>query len=402
MSRFNTQIPDGTRDLLFASCSAKNKVSEDIKVFFEDMGYSEVKTPSVEFYDVFTSNSDPLPQEEMFKMTDAKGRLLVLRPDCTQPIARVVATRFKDPVLPIKLHYTQNVFSVSGLQNGKRTETTQSGVELIGAAGLLPDIDIIMTAAQMLKQFGVDFNIEIGNVGLFKEIISGLNIDEESAETIRALIERKNFASLNDILDGLSQSEGDKQILKRLPELFGGEEVFAECASLTDNPAVLEKLSYLETIYRRLVDLGLKNYVSIDLGLVHHINYYTGIVFRGYIDGVGGNVISGGRYDDLIQSFGMSLPATGFAVNIDALADLLSKRQDFAANPVIDAIVFCGDGNFNQAYELLENLRKQGSKAELSVMPTLEETIAYAKCKKIKKLFETGETVTVMEVEAQK
>ena len=287
MSRLNNLIPDGTRDLLFSSCAVKNRVIERISSLFKSLGYSEVKTPSFEFFDVFTSKKEAIPIEDMFKLTDNKGRLIVLRPDCTQPIARVVATKFKDPVIPIKLYYNQNVFLMNPSQNGRRNEITQCGVELIGTNGLLSDIDIIITAIKTLKQFDLNFKIEIGDVGLFIEIVKALNIDKYDAEKLRKLIERKNYAALNDLLKSLDRSEKEKQILEKLPQLFGGIEIFDECEKLTSNQNVLTKLSYIKTLYENLLELGLGDYISVDLGLVHHIDYYTGIVFRGYVEGIG-------------------------------------------------------------------------------------------------------------------
>ena len=95
--------------------------------------------------------------------------------------------------------------------------------------------------------------------------------------------------------------------------------------ALYDGESALEPLAYLRNIYRLLMQLGLQNKVNIDLGLVHRGNYYTGTVFRGYIEGSGITVLSGGRYDGLLGEFGCPLPATGFGVEVDALAPLCAR-----------------------------------------------------------------------------
>jgi len=402
MSRLNNLIPDGTRDLLFSSCAVKNRVIERISSLFKSLGYSEVKTPSFEFFDVFTSKKEAIPIEDMFKLTDNKGRLIVLRPDCTQPIARVVATKFKDPVIPIKLYYNQNVFLMNPSQNGRRNEITQCGVELIGTNGLLSDIDIIITAIKTLKQFDLNFKIEIGDVGLFIEIVKALNIDKYDAEKLRKLIERKNYAALNDLLKSLDRSEKEKQILEKLPQLFGGIEIFDECEKLTSNQNVLTKLSYIKTLYENLLELGLGDYISVDLGLVHHIDYYTGIVFRGYVEGIGEDILSGGRYDDLLEQYGTKLPATGFGINVDALTEFFIKTNKFKLEPQINSLIFCENNRFKEAYNLINKLREEGERCEMGLCPNLEEAVKYAKIKKIKKIYVVSNEISILEVENEK
>ena len=105
--------PEGTKDLLFEECIIRQSIEDKIHKIFNSMGYSELITPSIEFYDVFNHNSTYFPQEKLFKLTDCKGRLLVLRPDNTIPIARIVATRLKDTTLPMRLYYNQCVFNMA-------------------------------------------------------------------------------------------------------------------------------------------------------------------------------------------------------------------------------------------------------------------------------------------------
>ncbi|HPU58733.1 MAG TPA: ATP phosphoribosyltransferase regulatory subunit, partial [Candidatus Avimonas sp.] len=102
--------PDGTRDLLFEECNARRQVEQKLSRLFQLRGFSEAMTPGIEFYDLFDSGNPVIPAEKMYKMTDYKGRLLVMRPDSTLPIARLVATRLRQAPLPIRLYYTQDVF----------------------------------------------------------------------------------------------------------------------------------------------------------------------------------------------------------------------------------------------------------------------------------------------------
>ncbi len=324
MQKWFKNIPEGTKDSLFEECKIKRKVENELKTVFEGMGYNEIITPSIEFLDVFYA-TDTFKSENMYKLSDAKNRLLVLRPDCTTPIARVVSTRLKDVKRPIKLYYNQNVFRANDNFNGKRDEFTQSGVELIGADGFKADLDIILTAISALKScFGNDFKVEIGHIGFFKAIAELCQLSNEDYELSRNLIEQKNLASLNALLSKYGQKA---EKLKMLPRLFGGNEVFVEAEKLKLNKQANDILNYLKKLYDELCNLGYKDNIIVDLGLVNKINYYTGIVFIGYVDGSGKKVLSGGRYDNLLSKFGTDEDATGFAINVDCVADIILKKK---------------------------------------------------------------------------
>ena len=115
MNRFRISTPEGTRDLLFASCRALRQTERAVRDALEGCGYSEVITPAVEYYDVFAQANPELDQENMLKIIDRSGRICVARPDNTTPIARIAATRLDDAALPVRLYYSQKVFrSVAG------------------------------------------------------------------------------------------------------------------------------------------------------------------------------------------------------------------------------------------------------------------------------------------------
>lgn len=142
MNRYKISTPEGTRDLLFASCRALRQTERAIRETLEGKGYSEIITPAVEYYDVFAQGNPELDQEAMLKIIDKSGRICVARPDNTTPIARIAATRLDDAALPVRLYYSQKVFrSVSG-DHGHKGEFLQIGAELIGADGLSADLDI--------------------------------------------------------------------------------------------------------------------------------------------------------------------------------------------------------------------------------------------------------------------
>lgn len=383
MKNYSKLTPEGTRDFLFEESDALRTIERTLSDMYKIRGYKKVITPTVEFFDVFNRESAGTLPENLYSMTDAYGRLLVLRPDSTLPIARIAATRLKGADLPIRLYYNQNVFSRRPKLTGHNDETTQSGIELIGAGGLRADLEVITMAIEALNLCGSpDYKIEVGHAGFFKALCAELDTDEETLADICEYMETKNFVALNSVLDSMKQTKTVKAI-RNLPRMFGGLEVIAEGEKLTKSKDGKDALNYIKTIYTSLEELGVQDKIIIDLSLVHRSSYYTGIVFRGYTEGSGITVLSGGRYDSLIKEFGEDLPATGFGVQTDALAQAMLMRGEKSVENNIDVLVFGDNGFEMMALIHIKDLNKQGKKCENCTAASIEEAIEYAKKKNI-------------------
>ncbi len=385
MKNYDLITPEGTKDLLFGECIVRRNIENTLLSLFRSRGYSEMITPGLEFYDVFNLNSRYFPQENLYKLTDSKGRLLVMRPDSTMPIARVVATRLKDAMLPLKLCYNQTVYRTEPALKGRSDEIVQTGIELIGSQLKVADLEVISTAAASLKSFGMKFSLELGHIGIFKELVGKLDTTAHNKEKIRKLIETKNFPALNDLLDSLGSSSVITA-LKKLPALFGGEEVFEKAQQLMPDENIKMILDELREIYNDAVEIcGSDGEITVDLGLVNKTDYYTGIIIKGYLQGHGDEVISGGRYDKLISEFDYDVPAVGFAINVDAVAKVIAKNG-LPEVKSADAIVFAEAGCEVAAIKAAEELRQQGLIVENALFDDLESVREYAKDKKIPKI----------------
>lgn len=317
-------LPEGTQDRLFEECQERRMVQNALTGLFRAQGYREVSTPEVEFYDLFIQSGSPLPQEQMLKIIDRSGRIMVMRPDCTTPIARMAAAKLKDLSKPQKLYYDETVFRSDRQHKGSRSEIAQCGVELLGAQGLEADVQVLKLAADSLETAGLSrYHIEIGHMGFFRELTDALGLSLQETEALRNLMEAKNYAALTDQLTPyLDAAPG--RALQRLPYLFGGAEVLDEAETFFPDSKVIP---YLRTLYENLTREGDANRFRFDLGLVHQIDYYTGVIFRGYAQGAGDAVLSGGRYDNLLSAFGVDAPATGFAADVDAICGCLREKS---------------------------------------------------------------------------
>ena len=382
MAKYSNIIPDGACDLLFKECEVRRSVERSLIDIFKSRGFSEVVTPSLEYYDVFSGKASIMPDEMMYKLIEGRGRILVLRPDNTTPIARIASTKLKGFVPPLRLFYNQNVFRISQYMSGRYDEVAQCGIELIGVKGEKADIEVISTAVAALKSVAnKDFRFEIGHVGFYKAVIDELPFEDKEKELIRSLVASKSYASLYTML--YNENNAACRALSELPRLFGGIEVLDRALEIAPNRAAKETIEYLKSLYNILCGMGLENNIMIDLGLVQQIDYYSGVVFRGYMHGPGEPVLSGGRYDDLFSGFGSDMPATGFAVNADAIArEQVSEAKSERPN----VIIYYEDGFAKNAFEYLETLLISGLICEMSTFETLEKTIEYAKIKGITRI----------------
>lgn len=393
MRYYDKITPDGTKDLLFGECEQRSQVTKTLKDLFTAQGYRRVMTPALEFYDVFgKSAAKYLPKESMYKLTDHKGRLMVLCPDCTVPVARLTATRLKGMPMPLRLFYNHNIYRMFPELKGKSTEINQVGIELIGGEKLRSDLEVVELAARSLSTIGNGkYRLELCDIGYFKAIMNSLDVDEDTKEEIRYQIEQKNYASLTDMLEKYKDSKAAQALLK-LPRLFGGAEVFEKAYELFDENGAKESLDYLKGIYEYLQALGLGDRVIIDLGLVNLAEYYTGIIFRGYFHGIGEQVLSGGRYDQLLHDFGVEECSVGFGINVD----LASQKVKTVEENIPEVLVFAPDTKFlAKAVHHRRELEDQGMLTENCVFDTMEEAFDYAKMRGIPKVHLVGDDITV-------
>lgn len=356
-------IPEGTKDLVLGECIIKKKLQMSIEGILDKWGYKEVVTPTIEFFQTFNACVDNLREEDMYKFFDSKGRILLLRPDMTIPIARVVATKFKEVSTPLRFRYSADVFRVHESLGGKQNEYTDCGVELIGLEGEDSDLEILVTALDALKVLkDTEYKLEIGNIDFFNSAVKDLKLNDDERSYLAQLIDRKTLKELEDYLDELNVEESYKEFFKELPWLFGGKEVLEKGKEYAFNDELKASIEYLERLTDKLERLGYGDKLTFDLGMVPRLNYYTGIIFRGYVEGVGVTVLSGGRYDGLIAKFGKDIPAVGFSINLDSLIDVVNNSN---MNEQIKFRIYYGTGYMLEAIEKSDKLRKEGNVVEL-------------------------------------
>lgn len=393
-------LPEGVQDLLIDDCVYRRNIEDRLMSNFTKMGYMEVSSPTLEYYDMFSNDYLATSGDKMFKLIDTNGKLLVLRPDCTIPIARIVATKMKDFLYPLKLSYVQNVFRIDEEQAGKKREFRQAGVELFGISSYEGDVEVIVTAIESLKNIGLeDFQIDIGQVKILKEVFQNIEINEEEKDIIIEFIENKNFIELEEYVEGLGLESSISLILTEIPRLFGTpQEVIAALKELPLTEAMVEAVDELKSICQSIERLGLGKYISLDLGMVARLEYYTGIIFKGFTKSLGVVLLSGGRYNQLMENFGVQCSATGFAFVVNKITKAL-KLQDKLNIPKLKHYLVIDSRELSfQAQEQIKALRDQGNIVEVSLLNDRKEILAYGDRRKIDEYIKISESGSIEKI----
>ena len=388
MSYWKTHIPPGVQDFLPDEYFNKITLEQKVREVFDSWSYLEVDPPSFEYFDVFSEGKPSIQQEQIFKFFELGSRILVLRPDFTMPIARIVATKLNGESLPIRLSYIGNIYRYEREQSGKQREIAQAGVELMGVEGPEADAEVIAIAIESMKSIGLtDFQIDLGQVEFYKGIIEQCGLNNEQSDRLTVLIDNKDMLTLELFLNDLDMSKELKELFMKLPLLYGDVDMLKEASKIANNPRSRAAIDNLYAVYAILDDYGLSEYITFDLGMIHSINYYTGIIFRGMTDDIGYPICGGGRYDKLVSEFGYDIPATGFALGIKRLLIALERQGSLSSKPGIDALVVFGKDNRKKGYAYMQQLRRSGKRVEHFLLDRRTvEPEQYARAKSIGKI----------------
>ncbi len=369
--------PDGLKDIEPSTCQEKIELQNRIVSVFNRYGYQPIQTPTFEFYDVFVRERGTVDTKQIYKFFDKDGDILALRPDITPSIARFTAAYYTEEHFPLRFCYVGNTFRNNEKYQGKSTEFTQAGVELIDLDTVDADAEIIALMIQSLLLAGLkDFQIDIGQVDFFKGLVEEAGLNEE--DQLRKIIDEKNFIALERLLNEHSMPEHLKEVFLDLPKLYGSIDVLDRASALTSNKRALSALQRLKDVYTILCDYGVQNYITFDLGMVNQLNYYTGIIFRGYTYGTGVSIVDGGRYNNLLDQFGKSAPSIGFAIYVDELMDAMKRQQIDLPKQKIDTLLLYNTSSRATALKVSDRLRQDGMSIIMGLMDKdINENINY-------------------------
>lgn len=359
---------DGFCDMLPSSCAFQKDCEGKLRDLFALNGYKEIMTPGIEYCDIYTSTGF-VAEEELYKLTDQKGRLLAVRYDGTVPAARFAASTYKDADLPIRLSYIENMYRFNQMGGGKQSGFTQAGVELLGASGPEADAEVIALAISSAREMGIeDLQISIGQVMFIECLGRQMDIGRDDLASIREAVEAKDSVTIDKTCDRLNLSDEDRKTLLMLPESQGQYDVIDSFMERVTDETAKGVLNYLREVLDCLDEYGVLKYITVDLGLIGSIDYYTGVIFKGYTYEVGFPIISGGRYDNVVARFGRDAAAVGFSLSITLAVTALIRQDAEMPDPAPDAVIGY-DRNIKgaraSAIALAQTMRADGSKVVL-------------------------------------
>jgi ATP phosphoribosyltransferase regulatory subunit len=313
-------IPSGTRDVLPDEMRELRAITESLRAVFEDEGYGEVWTPTLEYEDVLRRAGGGT--EPAYRVFDDHGEVLALRSDMTVPIARLVASRYAGAEPPLRFCYTAHAYRAVGRHRGQMREFLQSGVELVGAAAPAGTAEVLRVMCRALDATGLKgYKIALGDAALYPALLRGLDLAPETADRLVRELVTHDFVGLEREVRALGLSDADASLLVEVPQLRGGPDVL----EATPGP-VADAVAGLRQVLA-LLDASVADRVIFDLGLSRGLGYYTGAVFDVLDAAFGAPIGGGGHYDDLIGRFGRPLPAVGFALGVDRLHSALAGEE---------------------------------------------------------------------------
>jgi ATP phosphoribosyltransferase regulatory subunit len=369
-----SKIPSGMRYHFGAEARLRREVEAAAMSVFDGWGYAEVSTPAVDYYALFERGMGREEARRAFRFADTDGRLLALRPDVTSSVARAAATLFAGSGRPLRFCYAESVFRQSPRSRAEwRRQGRQLGCELIGAGGLGADLEVLCVAAEVLERLrlGGRYRVTINHAGVFNGVAGRLGLDDSARAELRRAVDARDPAALQSLLDGRGETDGEAAALaSRLARLTGGAESLAEARSFVAGAGASSALEELARLWEVIGRLGLAGAFEFDFGDVAGLDYYTGLVFKIYVEGAGARVGGGGRYDELTANFGRAEPAVGFVLDLDALTETLARGAEGRDEPggaEADAI----DGGTTA--ELLVEARRRRARGERVRLPLREE-----------------------------
>lgn len=322
--------PLGMRDMLPESLAKHRHLEGALRRCIERWGYEEILTPSLEYYDTVGAASATLT-DRMFKLLDKQGHTVVLRPDMTTPIARVVSSLLQDKPFPLRLFYQANVFRAQEKEAGRNAEFFQTGIELIGDSSVDADAEAIALAVFCLQAAEVPaFRIAIGHVDFLDGLLEENVPDQEVQTQFRRCLFERDYVGYRQAVDSLPVEDERKQRLHALLHLRGGKSKIEAARALTVNGKARRAVETIASLWEALEAYGVTDHLLLDFNLIGNLHYYTGIVFEGYAADLGSPLVGGGRYNRLLEQFGRPAPATGFALKMDRLMQVTAvtlKRE---------------------------------------------------------------------------
>ena len=322
----------------------ENSVVSNLINIYERFGFKKIKLSKFEDYNLYNNNKDFLQTEHILTFMNLNGNLKSLRPDVTLSIVKKVLKDNEKETQ--KIYYIEDIYKIV---SNEYEEIPQVGVEIIGKLNNYSNLEIISMAIESLKSINKNYILEISNIDFISAIFDEINLEENLKIEILNNIYLKNKHDLEKLLNKNVDNKYKKYILSFI-ELSGNyKDILKKLKSLIINKKMqksyeeLKSLSFVFELYNNF------DKILLDFSIESQLGYYNGIIFKGYIKESNDIILSGGRYDKLLNKFNSNKNAIGFAIYMDKLYEK-NKSSDY-----IDILILYKSGDENI---LLNEVRK--------------------------------------------
>ncbi len=360
----NVRLPFGLRDIFPYESSERNAIKKIISGQFQQWGYGEVKTPVMEYTENISIGVGKDWKNKLINFIDTDGSLISLRADMTIPIARLAGMRIKKDQLPARFCYFSDVFRQSVTQIGNKRVYSQAGLEFIGSKNQIKaDAEVLIVLIRTMNALGLsEFKIGLGHIGFIDGLSDWLGLDQVQKERLKKNIILKDFVEIENDLNIVDSKKTRLFMDLVQPENNIGK--ISEAVKKINTESVSGVFKYLEELTSILGDQDYSKYLIFDFSIIRDFDYYTGLLFEVYSPKITEIIGSGGRYDSLIRKFGLDVPATGFAIDIDLVHSALGDSGLLSGFKVLLSVSECGC-SLKEAIEFADSMRKKGISVEL-------------------------------------
>ncbi len=313
----------------------EERIAYKLRSLYKTYGYLPYKMSKFEKYDLYVENKEFLVGDGVITFNDTDGKLMALKPDVTLSIIKNAA----DGEGKRKVYYNENVYRISAKTKHFK-EIMQVGLECIGDVDLYDVYETVCLAAESLAAISENFVLDISQLGILSSVLQEIGVNDSFTKALMRNVAEKNAHETIRLCEAFGVSEEGKQMLLTLISAYGKpSEVLPTVQALCKTERAKNAFLRLQTVCSLLEKTPYADKIRLDFSVVNDMNYYNDIVFKGFIDGVAEGVLSGGRYDRLMERMGRSAGAIGFAVYLD----LLEGYGESKSGIDVDVLVLYGD-----------------------------------------------------------
>lgn len=306
-------------DRLKKILSAEEWTALNLRALYAENGYEKYRMSKFEEYDLYARNKDFLVSDSVITFTDTDGKLLALKPDVTLSIIKNAKPQAGKAM---KVYYHENVYRVS---KGTRAykELAQAGLECLGDVSEDNLAEVVYLAAKSLDTVSNRNVLELSELTVVDGVLRYCGLDADARQALWGRLAEKNLAGVQEIAKCAGMSEMKASLLEKLVTTYGSADaVLPKLDVFRVNEETAKAVDSFKALIRSLQARGVGEKLRIDFSVLGDMNYYNGLAFKGFVEGLPTWILSGGRYDKLMAKMGKQGKAVGFAVYLDEIAKL--------------------------------------------------------------------------------